>query len=115
MTPSVDKLLFIAASAFVSAADRRAFLEFACHGDEELRDLIEELLELDRDAEEFFEFQPEVADSRSPAGEGGDEGGVGARIGPYRLIERLGAGGCGVVYLAEQQSPWSGWRPAART
>lgn len=105
MTPPVDKLLFIAASTFVSPADRRAFLEFACHGDEKLRDLIEELLELDRDAEEFFEFQPEVENPGAPASDGGDEGGIGARIGPYRLIERLGAGGCGVVYLAEQQEP----------
>ncbi len=106
MTPSVDKLLFIATSAFTSAADRRAFLEFACQGDKELRDMIEELLEIDRDAEEFFEFPPEVENPEAPPAEdGGGEGGIGARIGPYRLIDRLGSGGCGVVYLAEQQEP----------
>ncbi|WP_367873475.1 serine/threonine protein kinase [Luteolibacter sp. Populi] len=105
MEPSVDKLLFIAASAFVSPADRRAFLEFACHGDKGLCDLIEELLEIDRDAEEFFEFPPAAASPALPGSDGGEEGSVGARIGPYRLMDRLGAGGCGVVYLAEQQEP----------
>jgi eukaryotic-like serine/threonine-protein kinase len=31
--------------------------------------------------------------------------GPGSRIGPYRLIERIGEGGCGVVYEAEQEEP----------
>ncbi len=105
MTPPFDKLLFIAASAFASAADRRAFLQFACSGDKELRDLIEELVELDRDSEEFFEFPPEMDSPELPGSDGGEQDSIGARIGPYRLIDRLGAGGCGVVYLAEQQEP----------
>ena len=105
MTPSVEKLLFIAASGFLTPADRRAFLDFACHGDMALRDLIEELLEVDRDAEEFFEFPPEVENPGLPPNDGDDGAGIGARIGPYRLIDRLGAGGWGVVYLAEQQEP----------
>ncbi len=105
MTPSIDKLLFTAASNFAGAAERRAFLDFACQGDTALLKRLEELLEIQRDAEEFFEFQPEMAKAAEPADEGGEEGGLGARIGPYRLIERLGSGGCGVVYLAEQQVP----------
>ncbi len=105
MTPSADKLLFIAASAFTDAADRRAFLDLACTGDPALRELVEDLLELDRDAGGFFDFPPEVRAPEAPADEGGENGGIGARIGPYRLIDRLGSGGCGVVYLAEQQEP----------
>src|SRR6266581_3028295 len=29
----------------------------------------------------------------------------GARIGPYKLLQKIGEGGCGVVYMAEQQEP----------
>lgn len=103
MKPSVDRLLFLAASSFGSAEDRDAFLDYTCQGDESLRTLIDDLLEVQRDADDFFELQPELKTSPS-LGEANDEG-IGARIGPYRLIERLGAGGCGVVYLAQQSEP----------
>jgi len=105
MTPSIDKLLFTAASGFAGAAERRAFLEFACQGDMERLRRIEGLLEIQGDAEEFFEFQPEMAKAVESADESAEEGGLGARIGPYRLIDRLGSGGCGVVYLAKQLEP----------
>jgi eukaryotic-like serine/threonine-protein kinase len=100
---SLNQLLFIAASNFSVEEERRAFLEFACRGDEVRLKRLEVLLEARRDADEFFELQPTVVEKA--AGEGGEEGGLGTRIGPYRLIDRLGAGGCGVVYLAEQQEP----------
>jgi eukaryotic-like serine/threonine-protein kinase len=103
MTPGIDKLLFAAASNFASSGERRDFLEYACRGDEERLQRLEEMLEIQRDADEFFELQPEVVEE--PAGADEQEMGVDARIGPYRLIDRLGSGGCGVVYLAEQQTP----------
>jgi serine/threonine protein kinase len=105
MTPAIDKLLFIAASNFVGKEERRAFLEYACRGDETRLRQLEELLEIQEDADEFFEIQPEVEDAPESEDEETGDGGIGARIGPYRLIDRLGAGGCGVVYLAEQQTP----------
>ncbi|MCW1925563.1 protein kinase [Luteolibacter arcticus] len=101
--PSINRLLFVAASNFSTAEERRAFLEFACRDDEARLKRLEVLLEARGEAEEFFEFQPAVEPVLETPGEG--EGGLGARIGPYRLIDRLGAGGCGVVYLAEQQEP----------
>ena len=101
--PSINRLLFVAASNFATAEERRAFLKFACRGDEARLKRLEVLLEARGEAEEFFEFQPAVEPVQETPGEG--EGGLGARIGPYRLIDRIGAGGCGVVYLAEQQEP----------
>jgi eukaryotic-like serine/threonine-protein kinase len=99
----MDRLLFMAASALPTVRDRKAFLEYACEGDPSLREWVEELLEVEHEAGEFFELKqttevPDVPD-------GGAEGAAGARIGAYRLIERLGSGGCGVVYLAEQLEP----------
>jgi serine/threonine protein kinase len=103
MNSQIDRLLFEAASSITSQEDRQAFLDFACQGDKALRDLIQELLELEGGAKEFFELEPTM---ENPAPVAGDEdSGIGARIGHYRLIDRLGAGGCGVVYLAEQQEP----------
>lgn len=93
----------MATSSFGSKEDRARFLDIACRDDVLMRSLIEDLLEIEGDALDFFEIRPDtiIPDSDSePAVEG-----VGARIGRYRLIERLGAGGCGVVYLAEQIEP----------
>lgn len=105
MTPAIDKLLFAAASGFASSEDRLAFLSYACRGDDARLKRLEELLEIQRDADEFFEFQPAMKNPEGAADEESENGGVGARIGPYRLIDRLGSGGCGVVYLAEQKAP----------
>lgn len=99
--PNLNRLMFIAAAGFSDAAEQRAFLEFACRGDEKRLKRIEGLLEARQDAEEFFDVHPAV-ESISKSGE---DAGLGARIGPYRLIDRLGSGGCGVVYLAGQDEP----------
>ena len=100
-TPPVNRLLFIAASAFADPDERHAFLAFACRGEESRMKRIEDLLEARRDAEEFFDVRPTVREGSPSA----DDGGLGACIGPYRLIDRLGSGGCGVVYLAAQDEP----------
>ncbi|MCP5532811.1 MAG: serine/threonine protein kinase [Akkermansiaceae bacterium] len=62
------------------------------------------MLEIQSDADEFFELHPEVGGDET-AEESEPDVGVDARIGPYRLIDRIGSGGCGVVYLAEQRAP----------
>ncbi len=54
-------------------------------------------------AEEILEDLPEPA---GPAKPGGAEEEPGVRIGSYRLIERIGEGGYGVVYEAEQEEPF---------
>jgi hypothetical protein len=104
MDPSVKRLLFAAASGFEDARERREFLDLTCRNDADLRKWVEEMLELQGEADAFFEFHPEPGlETSSPSEFDAEE--LGVRIGHYRLITRIGEGGCGAVYYAEQESP----------
>ena len=87
---------------------RGTFLETACAGDEKLRDEIKSLLaELDR-ADGFLEeptFGPGGLSSRFFQGDGSQMGHAGERIGRYKLLQLIGEGGFGSVFMAEQQTP----------
>ena len=76
-------------------AARAAFLEAACGGDQEVRGEVESLLASHEEAGEFIEPAP-AADSPSPA----DRLGIGADIGPYRIVQLIAEGGMGAVYQA---------------
>ncbi|MCH8192528.1 MAG: protein kinase, partial [Planctomycetes bacterium] len=80
--------------------ERAAYLEQACGGDRGLHARLKKLLAAEARAGGFME-DPTVTD---PAGESAD-GLVGSLIGPYKLLEKIGEGGFGVVYMAEQQRP----------
>src|SRR5262249_27854395 len=75
----------------------------ACGGDCALRDRVDELLRAHQDAGNFLEspvpnLLPTVA--APPVTER-----PGTAVGPYRLLEQIGAGGFGVVFMAEQAHP----------
>src|SRR5215831_14886849 len=83
--------------------NRGAFLDRACGQDEPLRRKIEALLRSNDRAEGFLE-QPAatIVESRPRALPGEKPGDL---IDRYRLVQKIGEGGCGVVFVAEQQEP----------
>ena len=110
MTPEKSLLsLFNAALERPDAAERARFLEAACGADAALRERVEKLLRA-QDEVGAFMAQP----SRKPFGLDLDQTRrvdmpltekAGDRIGRYKLLEQIGEGGCGVVYMAEQEEP----------
>src|ERR1700754_691898 len=86
----------------LSAGERKLFLDRECGGDLELRQRIEALLRSHERVGNFLEESPDKIESRPSALVGEKPG---DRIGRYKLLQQIGEGGCGVVYMAEQEEP----------
>jgi len=99
-------------SVFLSAVElppeqRAAFLDEATAGDATLRRLVQAMLKAHDDPDSFlsqpaFEFAPtvDVPFTEPPLLEG-----TGTIIGPYKLLQQIGEGGMGTVFMAEQTHP----------
>ncbi len=109
-----EKAVFCEALEIANPDQRRQFLDQACGADKALRAQVERLLALSQSAGDFFKdcapaLEPVPADAAQvlSAAESAVEPEIPETkcIGPYKLLQKLGEGGYGVVYMAEQEQP----------
>jgi eukaryotic-like serine/threonine-protein kinase len=84
------------------AEEQAAYLAQECGDDHSLRARVEALLRADSEAGNFMEQPPgdlPAANSNVIGDKTGDH------IGRYKLLQQIGEGGCGVVFMAEQEEP----------
>jgi len=109
--PSREEALFEAAQQ-LQPNQRKTFLDLACADDPSLRQQLDELLSADAEADDFFQagapqLQINLTKLSGPLPPNETVGAelLGTLVGPYKLLQKIGEGGCGVVYMAEQEKP----------
>jgi serine/threonine protein kinase/tetratricopeptide (TPR) repeat protein len=98
-----ERTIFINALEKEDPVEREAYLDEACAGNAPMRQGIERLLKAHEPAASFLEHpapglgatidEPTITER------------PGCTIGPYKLMEQIGVGGMGLVFVAEQQQP----------
>jgi len=97
-----EQSIFTEAIEKEDPVERAAFLDRVCASDPALRQRIDRLLLRHQQSDNFLESPNAVliASADEPIREG-----PGTVIGPYKLVEQIGEGGFGLVFMAEQQQP----------
>src|SRR5690348_10615828 len=113
---SAERQLFFRALELPGGQARAAFIEGACVGKPDLRRRLEALLQQFEALGTFLEasvIPPPEAASTAGAPEllghtvkiQDTNERMGDKIGRYKLLQPVGEGGCGIVYMAEQEEP----------
>ena len=84
---------------------RPGYLDQACGDDAALRQRLEALLKAGERTHGFLDDSAAPAASQSESASSPAVEKPGDNIGPYKLLQQIGEGGCGVVYMAEQEQP----------
>src|SRR5215471_10392148 len=99
--PQIDEL-FDEALRHAAGQDRARYLDEVCGGDLELRRRVERLLQAASEAGSFLEAP---AQDPSPTVDPPPGESPGTVLGPYKLLEQIGEGGMGTVWMAQQTEP----------
>src|SRR5689334_7629540 len=103
--PGLAETIFLAALELLPPK-RAAYVQEACGTDVQLRERVEALLRAHEAPESFLPEHPRsspninIPSLVAPSAE--QPGDV---IGRYKLLQKIGEGGCGVVYMADQEQP----------
>ena len=103
-----EKEIFEQALDLASAQERVAFIKGACRGDAAMQKRLMGLLRASEGAEDFLPEAPQGGETiKLNPPENGEEA-LGSRIGHYKLLQKVGEGGCGAVYMANRSNRCAG-------
>jgi eukaryotic-like serine/threonine-protein kinase len=99
--PRIESILAEAVE-IASPVERQAFVQKSCAGNPALREQVERLMAYHFRAGSFLERPAAIIETAARPADGEA---VGSLIAAYKLLEQIGEGGFGVVFMAEQQQP----------